>query len=198
MRFTRVSGSDSTVPASRSAIRCSSVLMRSSSAAGSLADPDVVVADGGAPGTSRGSSATVRVCGWLATVTSCDDRSYPAASTSRTYWPGGTCANVNVPFAADVVVRSGAMPGMLAGMAGAPGGGSTRSVTSAPAMTPPRAFDTLPPTVAVWADAPAAVSRTAAQAAARQNLRISTHLFAGTVELGLEMTARIVERGQPT
>ena len=117
-------------------------------------------------------------------MTSCDDRSKPAASTSSTYWPGGTCANVNVPFAADVVVRSGAMPGMLAGMAGAPGGGRVLSVTSAPAITPPRALETLPPTVAVWADAPAAINSMAAQVAARQTLLIAFYLVRGKAIVG--------------
>ena len=91
------------------------------------------------------------------------------------------------------------MPGMLAGMAGAPGGGSTRSVTSAPAMTPPRALETLPPTVAVWADAPAAISRMAAQVAARQTLLIAFTSSQGPLASSdWKMTARIVERGQPT
>src|SRR5262249_32556062 len=56
---------------------------------------------------------------------------------------------------------------------GVPGGGSTRSVTSAPAITPPRALETLPPTVTVWADAEAAINRTAAHVAARQRLLIT-------------------------
>ena len=90
MRLGRVSGSDNTVLDSKSAMRCSRVLIRSINACISAAVPAPARGAASAPGISSGCNVTAMVCGWLDTVTSCDERSNPLKSTCNTYWPGDT------------------------------------------------------------------------------------------------------------
>jgi len=60
----------------------------------------------------------------------------------------------------------------MRGAEGVPGGGNGLKVTSALAMTPPRAFDTRPLTATAWADARAGTKNIAKVVMTKRNLTI--------------------------
>jgi hypothetical protein len=72
------------------------------------------------------------------------------------------------------------MFGML-GITGVPGGGNARNVASAFGIMPPCAFATRPLTVAFWAAANDAVSKSIATTAASRHLTI--HVTSGKIDV---------------